>query len=222
MNNYIGTVLHFDQYSYSGTLSAYAKVFTPINEAGQAYEDLDKTFVFNEDVLKDMMAHKSSNINQQYAKVIDNQISSLKFTSKAVIASMKSQIQTDIHELEEKIEKIFTAINEAHQFASPLATLHLDISNITIVKGKATITEETKEKIKDLCEIKIRNEDQSKAYNLALKIQEDYKNFIDFIKEKNPQSIQNPYPSTLFAYNGGRFTEKDGMLQINSNVVRGL
>lgn len=223
MKDYTGTVLNFDQRSFDESIRAYTKILSVIDQAGEAYEALDTTFEFNQEVFKDMLSNKSENIHAKYAAVIDAQINALKITSKAVTDSMKSQIKIDVQALEDKIEAIFTALNNVYQYQSPSATIYFDVSNIPIVDGKATITEETKATIKDKCETKIRTEDQSTLYNLALQLQADYKKVMDFIREKNPKIIQSPYPRTIFHDNGGRLTEtREGELKINPSLLYGI
>lgn len=223
MKDYTGTVLRFDERSFNDSINAHYKVLEPINEASRAYEDLDSTFVFDEAVFKDMIANKSSNIHKKYAAIIDAQIGASKFTSRAVIESMKAQIAIHIQTLGDKIEKIFTTITNIYQHSSSFSKLYFDISNISIVDGKATITEETEAKIKDLCEIKIRTEDHNILYNYALEFQAAHKKVVDFIKSKNPKIMQPPYPAGIVYYNGGRFSEtQDGNLKINDNVLSGI
>lgn len=220
MENHIGKVLHFNEYSYTISIQAYPSVIAVIDKAGAAFEALDSTFVFNQEVYKDMLANKSANIHKQYSAIVDAQIKSLKFTSKAVIDSFRSKIVVDIQDLEDKIQAIFTtASTEGH---NSFHTVYFDLSNISIIKGKAVLTDETKEKIKDLCETRVRTEDQNIFYNYALQLQADYKKFADFIKEKNPKITEHPYTFAFFHPNGGRFTENNGDFIINNNVLSGI
>jgi hypothetical protein len=217
MENYIGKVLDFNQASYNASIQAYQKAMSAIDKAGAAFEALDSTFVFNQEVYKDMLAHKSANIHKQYSAIIDAQIKSLNFTSKAVIDSLRSKIVVDIQGLEDTIEAMASTAGQGS-----LYDVHFDLSNISIIKGKAVLADETKEKIKNLCETKVRTDDQNELYNYALQLQADYKKFADFIKEKNPKITQAPYPSTFLQNDNGRFTENKGELIINPNVLFGI
>lgn len=220
MENHIGKVLHFNEYSYNASIRAYHSVMAAIDKAGAAFEALDSTFVFNQEVYKDMLANKSANIHKQYLAIVDDQIKSLKFTSKAVIDSLRSKIVFDIQDLEDKIQAIFTTESTAGH--NSFHTVYFDLSNISIIKGKAVLADETKEKIKDLCETRVKTQDQNELYNYALQLQADYKKFADFIKEKNPKITEPPYTFAFFHPHGIRFTENNGELIINPNVLSGI
>lgn len=215
MQDYKGKVLHFDGRSYNDTLAAYGKVCQVINEAGRAYEELDSTFEFSQEVFKDMLVNRSANIHTQYAAIIDAQIKYLKFTSKAAIESMKAQIPIDVQTVEDKIAKIFDTIHTLGQFQSPFVTLHFDIANITVLDNKAAITEETKEKIKDLCETKIRTDAQNEFYNLCIDAQNEFAKVVAYLTVHNPAYVA-PHAGGLINQEGnGIFTVIDNMLCIN-------
>ncbi len=119
MKDYKGKVLHYEGASYNATIAAYNKVIKVVNEAAEAYEDLDSTFKFTPEVFADMLTKNITTIQERYSEVIEAQIQSSKFTSKAVIESMKARINADVNELYIKIEKISETIHGLGLFQGP-------------------------------------------------------------------------------------------------------
>lgn len=220
MEDYKGKVLHYDGGSFNATIAAHYKVIKVINEAAAAYEELDTTFKFTEEVLAEMLAKNITPIKERYAQVIEDQIRSSKFTSKAVIESMKARIDADINELYVKIEKISDTIHTLGQHESWLNSIHFSASNIAVIDGKAIFSKEAEERVKDLCEAKIRTDVQNEFYNLCLNAQQSFSKVVEFLQEHKPQIVQG---RAMVSDKGhGVFSVVDNILCINWSYVTNI
>jgi len=213
MENYIGTVLSFNDGAFNNNIRAFNGLRKSINEVGEAYEALDTTFKFTQDVFEDIVAHNTANVQKMYAKTIEKQIETSKFTSKAIVKSMRDNISVEIEALNKKVEAMFNALSVARQ--SGFYNIYVEFSYIKIVAGKAVLTEESTEILKDLHSETIKTQNQSDFYNQCLEFADRYKDIVSYLNEHHPEAVKH---KAVLTENGNSILYVSGEeLKINPN-----
>jgi hypothetical protein len=175
MEDYKGKLLNFNEATFNDTIRSYTPLLQAINKVAEAYEGLDTSFEFNEAVFRDIIINRCVNVKQQYSNLIEKQIETAKFTSKAIVQSMRENVSTEIATLEQAVEVMFQALYEAGLS---------DFANVDIAAGKAVLTPAGKEIIRKQFEERISSNDQNELYNLALNLCANYESLNLFLREK--------------------------------------
>ncbi len=182
MQDYRGKILHFDEAGFNTALKTHEPVLKAINKVSEAYEALDTSFEFNDAVFRDIQTNKCTNIKQQYSDLIEKQIEASKFTSKAIVQSMRSNVSAEIATLEQAVEVMFQAQHQAGLS---------NYSNIRIAGGKAVLSDAGKEIIRKMFEERIITEAQNLFLNHAVQVAEAYEALHSFLQTKGRGAHQH-------------------------------
>ncbi len=180
MKDYKGKVLLFQESNYNSTVRSFEPVLNAVNAVSKAYEDLDTSFKFTQEVFEDIIINDTKKISEQYAARIEDQIQSSKFTSKAIINSMRENVSAELVEVSAKIK----AMHAAQQTATSLQSAYpVELEFIKIEDGKAVLNNESKEAIREFFTRKIQTYEQNKLYNLMLGIKDKYDEITSYLKQ---------------------------------------
>jgi flagellar biosynthesis GTPase FlhF len=210
MQDYRGKILHFDEAGFNAALKTHEPVLKAINKVSEAYEALDTSFEFNDAVFRDIQTNKCTNIKQQYSDLIERQIEASKFTSKAIVQSMRSNVSAEIEAMELAVEEMFQAQHQAGLS---------NYSNIRIAGGKAVLSDAGKEILRKMFEEKITTEVQNIFLNHAVQLGEAYETLHKFLREHNTVGANQYWP--IIGNHMNSFFDEDGYgkLLMRKNIL---
>ena len=162
MEDFKGTVLHFDEVAYTHQARRLTKLCSQVNDIACDYAALDSNFVFSQSTLTDLLTGGISSIAKQYAAITAGQISKLRFSAPALVQSLQSGNAAALEPLAQKIEALRGEVGE------------MDRPYIIIEDGKATLPEKTMQALKEHYSVIVRTDAQNELYNHLLTVKQAY------------------------------------------------
>jgi hypothetical protein len=214
MKDYKGKVLLFQESSFNATLRSFEPVLNSVNAVSKAYEDLDTTFKFTQEVFEDIVINGTTNISQEYAARIEDQIKNSKFTSKAIVNNMRDNISSDFVEISATIR---TLKAEEQAVLSRQKAYPVELGYIKIESGRAVLNDESKEAIREIFTRKIITDDQNHLYNLMLTMKQAYEDLSSFLQENGINL--NTWGDIISDTHNGLCYENNGELVIDPDFL---
>ena len=184
----IGTELIFKNTSFSTSLKKWERILLAVNEAIQFFNELGMGDV--DSIIWDKMCrNKIEEIREAYHKFISLELKRSKQTLSVILKNSFQAADEQLNILQDKINK-FRNVRDIED-TQMSGDMQLDFGYISIVNGRAILTEESIKKIRKAFCITIENENQARFYDLAEQVKNAYTAFRTFYKEHSFRAVED-------------------------------
>jgi hypothetical protein len=177
----IGTEISFDQTGFKSLRQKHELLAGPVNEALNYLNEICG-FEIDQKIYETMISQGVGGISKEYRSTIAAEMKKVKLRMGAILESTEPVVEKHMAEF----SKLFIKISNVISYYNDLNLL---LENLTIVNGKAILSEETAETMRKKFCVFVDNNSKIKFFTLINRWREDYDRIISFWNEHSKNTL---------------------------------